>query len=163
MIIRFFKAIWEFIQELIQKGVDAVSDYDAAMHIVNSPEEKDVLVWGAPLRYKTNDIEVVYRNSTKRYYLNLDTSWWFDTKKEEIEYLEELQQEFLKFLKQRPDAGETTKKFDYIFWMSNPGELFTAESIEELYVSYALFVAGYKALFEENKDNTHPEERIQYL
>lgn len=163
MITRFFKAIREFIKELIQKATDAASDFEATIHIVNSPEEKGVLVWGAPLKHKTNDIEVVYRNSTKRHYLNLDTSWWFDTKKEEIEYLEGLQREFLKFLKQRPDAEKTIKKFDYIFWMSNPGELFTAESIEELYVSYALFVAGYKALFEENKDNTHPEERIQYL
>lgn len=163
MIIRFFKAIWEFIQELIQKAVDAVSDYDAAMHIVNSPEEKDVLVWGAPLKHKTNDIEVVYRNSTKRYYLNLDTSWWFDTRKEEIEYLEELQREFLKFLKQRPDAGETAKKFDYIFWMSTPGELFTAESIEELYVNFSLFVAGYKNLFLNDTTDIDLEERIQYL
>lgn len=163
MIIRFFKAIWKFIQELIQKAVDTVSDFDATMHIVNSPEEKDVLVWGAPLKHKTNDIEVVYRNSTKRYYLNLDTSWWFDTRKEEIEYLEELQREFLKFLKQRPGADEATKKFDYIFWMSNPGELFAAESIEELYVNFSLFVAGYKNLFLNNTTDIDLEERIQYL
>ena len=104
----------------------------------------------------TNDIEVVYCPGTRKYRLKLDTSWWFDTKEEELAFLKGLQHKFLDYLEQTSHPEAIDAK--YIFWMSNPGELFIAESIEELFVNYSIFVAGYEAMFCQQKGNTYDNQ-----
>lgn len=156
MFCRIFKAMWDFIENLVQRLADAASGGDQATNLAEEPLNEKVLVWGSPLRHTSNDIEVIYCPKTKRYHLKLDTSWWFETKEEELAFLKGLQFRFLDYLDQKnhPNPIDT----NYIFWMSNPGELFIAESIEELYTNYSIFVAGYEAMFCQQKGNTYDNQ-----
>lgn len=156
MIRRVFKAIWNFIETLGQKAVDAVLDWDQGVSLTRETPRKEVFVWGAPLRHMTNDIEVVYWPGTKKYQLKLDTSWWFDTKEEELAFLKALQHKFLDYLEKNNHPEPIDTK--YIFWMSNPGELFVAESVEELYTNYSIFVAGFEEMFCQQKGNTYDHQ-----
>ena len=156
MFCRIFKAMWNFIENLVQRVVDAASDWEQTVNLTRESPCKEVFIWGAPLRHMTNDIEVVYCPGTRKYQLKLDTSWWFETKEEELAFLKGLQFRFLDYLDQKnhPNPIDT----NYIFWMSNPGELFIAESIEELYTNYSIFVAGYEAMFCQQKGNTYDNQ-----
>lgn len=155
MFCRIFKVIWDFIKRFIQKASDTASSCDSQKCCVEKiPEE--VFIWGTPLRHMTNDIEVVYRTDTKKYHLKLDTSWWFDTKEEELAFLKGLQYRFLDYLDQKNHPNSIN--MNYIFWMSNPGELFVAESVEELYTNYSIFVAGFEEMFCQQKGNTYDHQ-----
>lgn len=153
MFCRIFKAIWAFIENLVQRVADAASDWEQTVNLTRESPCKEVFIWGAPLRHMTNDIEVVYCPGTKKYQLKLDTSWLFDTKEEELAFLKALQHKFLDYLEKNNHPEPIDAK--YIFWMSNPGELFVAESIEELFVNYSIFVAGYETMFCQQKGNTY--------
>lgn len=159
MFCRIFKAIWDFIERLIQKAINTASSCDPQKCYVEKTPEKEkeeVFIWGTPLRHITNDIEVVYRTDTKKYHLKLDTSWWFDTREEELAFLKGLQFRFLDYLNQKNHPNSIN--MNYIFWMSNPGELFVAESVEELYTNYSIFVAGFEEMFCQQKGNTYDHQ-----
>lgn len=156
MMLNIFKKVWIYIQSLIQKVINAASDWERITSSINDTTNQDVVIWGAPLKHRTNDIEVVYCPRSKKYRLKIDTSCWFETKTEELMFLKNLQHKFFCYLEENHPLN--TESINYIFWMSNPGELFVAESIEELYVNYSIFIAGYEAMFCQQKGNTYDHQ-----
>lgn len=90
-----------------------------------------------------NDIELLYSRDAQKYILNIETAYWLETKKNEISYLEQLLEDFTKYMKEQ---GLNTQD-PYRFWMSDPDSLFEGDMISEVYTGFRIFVEGYKALY----------------
>lgn len=95
-----------------------------------------------PNMYTLNDIEIVYDRKNKLYFLHMQTPSC-ESKKEERGYLQSLLLSFKNFM---DDNGYDTyyqKKFLY----SLPNVNSHAESIEELYINFKLYVEGYCSVY----------------
>lgn len=101
-----------------------------------------------PSFYSLNDIDICYNRDTKKYLLGIETIYLFETAEEEIEYLERLLKEFTKYTK---ETHRKYRKNDFGLKPLSHGELFVADSIEELYFNFKLFVHGYKDLKRSRK------------
>ena len=86
-----------------------------------------------------NDIDLIYSREKKRYILSIETALWFDKKEDEIAYLTSLLDAFTKYM----DDNGLQKNKPYVLFMSNPCTSMVAESIEELYVNFKIFVDGF--------------------
>lgn len=98
-----------------------------------------------------NDIDIMYDRDEKRYLLGIETAYMFNgnRKEGECKYLRRLLNAFTVFM----DNNNYSKNFDYCLFMSNPDLIMSAESIEELYVKFKIFVEGYCSNYGyENKE-----------
>lgn len=95
--------------------------------------------------YTMNDIDICYDRATRKYMLGVETAYMFKDKLEEVEYLDSLLSYFTKYM---TDNNLSTEE-PYFLWMGNPCTSMEAETIEELYTNFKLFVEGYKALYEK--------------
>ena len=86
-----------------------------------------------------NDIDVTYDKKKKKYMLGIETAYAFDTYGDECKYLRGCQKAFEKFM----DDNNLKKNVKYMLFMSNPCTNMTANSIEELYVNFKIFVDGF--------------------
>lgn len=91
--------------------------------------------------YTMNDIDITYDRDTKLYMLGIETAYMFKEprKQNECEYLKELLSFFDKYM----DDNNLLKDFDKCLFFSQPTILTSAESIEELYMNFKIFVEGY--------------------
>ena len=91
--------------------------------------------------YTMNDIDITYDRDSKLYMLGIETAYMFKEprKQNECEYLRELLDFFDKYM----DAMGLSKSFDKCLFFSQPTILTSAESIEELYMNFKIFVEGY--------------------
>ncbi|MFA6780235.1 MAG: hypothetical protein WCU80_10720 [Paludibacteraceae bacterium] len=91
--------------------------------------------------YTMNDIDITYDRDSKLYMLGIETAYMFKEpkKQNECEYLKELLDFFDKYM----DAMGLSKSFDKCLFFSQPTILTSAESIEELYMNFKIFVEGY--------------------
>lgn len=114
---------WEFIWGV--KSADEHSKEEANLHTLN-------------------DIDICYNKRTNKYYLGLETIYYFtNERKGQIEYLERLFQEFTRFM---TNNGYDTDISD-AHTLVNPYFDGYAESITELYVKLKIFIEGYKAVY----------------
>ena len=97
--------------------------------------------------YTLNDIDIVYNRKTKKYMLGIETVYYFEDKREEVEYLEMLLVQLHKFMIE--NCYDTN--YEYSLWHS-PHLITEADSIPELYTNFKLFVAGYKLLYGGDSD-----------
>jgi len=88
--------------------------------------------------YTLNDIEIVYDRKNKLYFLHMQTQR-FESKKEERGYLQSLLLSFKDFME---DNGYDTN-YQRNFLYSLPNVNSHAESIEELYTNFKMYVEGY--------------------
>jgi len=88
-----------------------------------------------------NDIDITYDRETKKYSLGIETAYMFKEprKKNECKYLKQILDAFTKFM----DDNNYSKDYDVCLFMSNPSTDTSAESIEELYMNFKIFVKGY--------------------
>jgi len=91
-----------------------------------------------------NNIDIIYDRDTKLYMLGIETAWVFDgnikeIKKSECRYLRQLLDAFAKFM----DDNGYLKDYDTCLFMRRPQLEDSAESIEELYFNFKVFVEGY--------------------
>jgi len=88
-----------------------------------------------------NDIDITYNRKSKLYYLGIETAYMFNKprKENECKYLKRLLEAFTKFM----DGNNYSKDYDYCLFMTNPSTCDKAESIEELYMNFKIFVEGY--------------------
>ena len=93
--------------------------------------------------YTMNDIDICYDRETKKYMLGVETAYMFDDKLTEVKYLDHLLSCFTEYM---TDNGLSTEE-PHFLWMSNPCTSMEAETIEELYTNFKIFVEGYKALY----------------
>lgn len=94
-----------------------------------------------------NDIDIVYSRETKRYYLNIETSYLFEEgqvgQAEYAEYLDGLLNEFTKFMeKNKHDIGKPCT-----FFQTVPVIECVSDNIPDLYSQFRIFVEGFKAVY----------------
>lgn len=93
--------------------------------------------------YTMNDIDILYNRETLKYTLGVETAYMFKDKLAEVKYLDSLLSYFTKYMIENNLSTEEP----HFLWMSNPCTIMEADTIEELYTNFKLFVEGYKALY----------------
>jgi len=91
--------------------------------------------------YTMNDLDLLYNHITKLYSLDIETIYQFDNLEDEVIYLEGLLNKFTEFM------NKSNFRTDYITY-SKYEIVRIAETIEELYTNFKMFVNGRKSLME---------------
>ena len=86
-----------------------------------------------------NDIDIIYDKNAKIYMLGVETAYLFKTYGDECRYLRDCLKAFTKYM----DDNGLSKNEPYRLWMSNPCTSMEAETIEELYTNFKIFVDGF--------------------
>ena len=105
-------------------------------------ESWDDLTGKVACLYTMNDIDITYDRKSKLYMLGIETAYMFkeNRKEEECRYLRQLSDAFTKYM----DDNGYLKDYDICLFMTSPPTILTsAESIEELYINFKIFVEGY--------------------
>jgi len=100
-----------------------------------------------------NDIDIIYNKKTKMYSLEIETAYIFKDKMGECKYLSDCLNAFTKYM----DKNNLNKNYPYMLFMSNPCTAMSAETIEELYTYFNIFVKGYCEVngYEKLKENNN--------
>lgn len=94
---------------------------------------KDACMW------TMNDIDITYDKKRQQYMLGIETAYMFKSHTDECDYLRDCLRAFTKYM----DDNGLKKNESYRLFMSNPCTSMTADSIEELYTSFKMFVDGF--------------------
>lgn len=89
--------------------------------------------------YTMNDIDIVYDKDRQVYMLGVETAYLFKTYGDECQYLKDCLKAFTKYM----DDNGLNKNEPYRLWMSSPCTSMKAETIEELYTNFKIFVYGF--------------------
>lgn len=90
--------------------------------------------------YTMNDIDVTYDRDSKLYIIGVETAYIFDNKKNKCKYLRRLLDLFTEFM----EDNNYSKDYELCLSTSRPPSILTsAESIEELYIKFKIYVEGY--------------------
>lgn len=89
--------------------------------------------------YTMNDIDIIYDKNKGAYMLGVETAYLFKTYDDECKYLQNCLKAFTKYM----DDNGLRKNEPYRLWMSNPCTSMEAETIEELYTNFKVFVDGF--------------------
>ena len=89
--------------------------------------------------YTMNDIDLTYDKKKKVYMLGIETAYCFNNHTAECNYLRKCLDAFTKYM----DDNGLKKNKPYDLFMSNPCTSMTAETIEELYTNFKIFVDGF--------------------
>ena len=92
--------------------------------------------------YTMNDIDIIYDKKKKEYILGIETAYLFKTYDDECKYLCDCLKAFTKYM----DDNGLNKNEPFRLFMSNPCTSMIANSIEELYTNFKIFVNGYLTL-----------------
>ena len=95
--------------------------------------------------YTMNDIDIIYDRDSKKYYLSIETAYMFDEnrKENECKYLKYLLKMFIKFM----DDNGYSKDYDMCLFMNDISISLSADSIEELYANFKIYVEGYCSFY----------------
>lgn len=89
--------------------------------------------------YTMNDIDLTYDKKKKMYMLGVETAYMFKTHEAECDYLIGCLNAFTKYM----DDNGLKKNKPYDLFMRDTYTSMTAETIEELYVGFKIFVDGF--------------------
>ena len=89
--------------------------------------------------FTMNDIDIIYDKQKKMYMLGIETAYMFDSYEVECDYLKDCLNAFTKYM----DDNKLRKDKPYRLFMSNPCTSMAAETIEDLYTNFKIFVNGY--------------------
>ena len=92
--------------------------------------------------YTMNDIDIIYDKKKKEYILGIETAYMFDSYDDECKYLSDCLKAFTKYM----DDNGLNKNEPFRLFMNNPCTNMVANSIEELYTNFKIFVNGYLTL-----------------
>ena len=92
--------------------------------------------------YSMNDLDIVYDREKKEYMLGIETAYLFKTHAAECEYLRDCLRAFTNYM----DDNGLNKEEPFRLFMNNPCTNMVANSIEELYTNFKIFVNGYLTL-----------------
>ena len=87
-----------------------------------------------------NDIDLTYDKQKREYMLGIETAYMFDSYDDE--YLRDCLRAFTKYM----DDNGLNKNEPFRLFMNNPCTNMVANSIEELYTNFKIFVNGYLTL-----------------
>lgn len=111
-----YKFIW---------GITNQDDYDLSSRDANM--------------YTMNDIDIVYDKKSKKYLLGIETAYSFRNYAAECRYLRKYLDAFTQYMN---DQHLNTKEH-FMLFMHSPCTAMEADSIEELYTNFKIFVDGY--------------------
>ena len=89
--------------------------------------------------YTMNDIDIIYDKKKKEYMLGIETAYYFENHAAECDYLRRCLNAFTKYM----DDNGLDKNKSYILFMNSPCTSMVADSIEELYTNFKIFVDGF--------------------
>ena len=89
--------------------------------------------------YTMNDIDIIYDKYQKLYMLGIETAYVFKSYESECEYLQDCLKAFTKYM----DDNGLDKNRPFMLFMSDCCTSMTAETIEELYTNFKIFVNGF--------------------
>lgn len=89
--------------------------------------------------YTMNDIDLTYDKKREVYMLGVETAYMFESYVDACEYLQDCLRAFTKYM----DDNELNKHLVYRLFLSNPCTSMEAETIEELYTNFKIFVDGF--------------------
>ena len=92
--------------------------------------------------YTMNDIDLTYDKQKREYMLGIETAYMFDSYDDECKYLSDCLKAFTKYM----DDNGLNKNEPFRLFMNNPCTNMVANSIEELYTNFKIFVNGYLTL-----------------
>lgn len=92
--------------------------------------------------FTMNDIDIVYDKNAEIYMLGVETAYVFETYGDKCRYLQDCLKAFTKYM----DDNGLNKNEPYRLWMKNPCTNMEAETIEELYTNFKIFVNGFCSL-----------------
>ena len=124
-------------------------------------EDRFDFVWGVSgpdaeaSLYTVNDIDIVYDTYDEVYMLELETAYFFKTKKDECEYLVNLLRKFAEWM----DSQKISRNEKLAIW---DGITFTSRSIENLYAQFLCYVNGYCALYGDDESPSQNAEFVEY-
>ena len=130
---------------IISKSLHKITNY------FNYVERYLVFIWGASScegkadLYQANDIDIIYDKKIKKYTLGIETAFLFETKAQECKYLLSLLQSFHEYMV----SENLSVVWEYPFFCSSLTTSCKADSIEELYFNFSIWVNGYCALYKE--------------
>lgn len=99
--------------------------------------------------YTMNDIDLIYNKKEKRYELDVETAYMFKTYEAECQYLKDCLNAFTKYMN---DNGLSTNE-QFMLFMNNTECDMKADTIEELYTNFKIFVDGFCSQNIDNKEN----------
>ena len=89
--------------------------------------------------YTMNDIDIVYDKKERKYFLGIETAYLFRDYAAECRYLKKCLDAFTQYM----DEHRLNKNEHFMLFMNNPCTTMEADSIEELYTNFKIFVDGY--------------------
>ena len=94
---------------------------------------KDACMW------TMNDIDITYDKKSQKYMLGIETAYIFKSHAAECDYLRDCLKAFTKYM----DDNDLNKNEPYMLFMSDPCTNMIADTIEELYTNFKIFVDGF--------------------
>lgn len=89
--------------------------------------------------YTMNDIDITYDKKNKKYMLSIETAYMFENYKSECTYLKKCLSAFTEYM----DIHNLNKNKKFCLFFSNPEISTSADSLEELYTNFKIFVDGF--------------------
>lgn len=89
--------------------------------------------------YTMNDIDITYSKKNKVYVLGIETAYAFENHTDECKYLKDCLNAFANYM----DENGLKKNELFLLFMRNPCTRMEADSIEELYINFKIFVNGF--------------------
>lgn len=99
--------------------------------------------------YGMSTIEIIYDRKTKMYSLGIETAFLFNGRADEARYLREQLEKFTDYMEQ----NHYSTNEEYSIFFERPFISLEAESIEELYTQFRIFVEGFCELYEMKDGN----------
>lgn len=133
--------IWKYNKydkNMDKKYGDSSLENDAIKHIWGVKSFDDLSGADCCL-YTMNDIDITYDKKSKKYMLGIETAYMFDNNESECIYLKKCLDAFTKYM----DTNNLDKNKKFCLFFSNPETSTSADSIEELYTNFKIFVDGF--------------------
>lgn len=99
--------------------------------------------------FTMNDIDIIYDKNSKQYMLGVETAYVFKDYEDECKYLQDCLNAFTKYM----DDNGLNKEEKPMLFMSCPAIEITADSIEDLYMNFKMFVNGFCSLAVKEENN----------
>ena len=131
----------KYIKEMDKEYGDYTLETDDLKFIWGIKSYDDLSCADACL-YTMNDIDIIYDKKKKEYILGIETAYLFKTYNDECKYLSDCLKAFTKYM----DDNGLNKNEPFRLFMNNPCTNMVANSIEELYTNFKIFVNGYLTL-----------------
>ena len=131
----------KYIKEMDKEYGDYTLETDDFKFIWGIKSYDDLSCTDACL-YTMNDIDIIYDKKKEEYILGIETAYLFKTYNDECKYLSDCLKAFTKYMN---DNG-LNKNEPFRLFMNNPCTNMVANSIEELYTNFKIFVNGYLTL-----------------